>query len=105
MMALQKRKRWTRTAADRRGWSLRQYVALFIGALVVVAGVAALTVRGMAEQDARQSAIGDANYASRVAATEIDNDIVALQQSTAALAANPQVAAVIAGPIGPCRLT
>ncbi len=105
MMALRRRHRGPKTVADRKGWSLRQYVGLFIAALVAVAGVAALTVRGMAEQDARQSAIGDANYAAGVAATEIDNDISALQQSTAALAANPQVAAVIAGPIGPCHLT
>ena len=38
----------------RRGWSLRRYMALFMAVLLVVAAIAALAVRTMAEQDARQ---------------------------------------------------
>jgi hypothetical protein len=80
-------------------------MVLFMVVLLAVAAMAAVAVRSMAEQDARQSAVADANLAARVAATAIANDLLLLQQTTAKLAANPQVASVLALPSGPCSLT
>jgi len=87
------------------GWSLRRYMAVFIAVLVVVAALAALTVRIMAEHDARQAAQGDAAFAARAAATEIAHELMLLRQSTASLAANPQAAIVLASIDAPCNLT
>src|ERR1700693_514201 len=90
---------------DRRGWSLRHYMSFFMVALLAVAAFAAIAVRTIAEQDARQAAEGDASFAARVAASEIANDISLMSETTAKLAANPQVPAIIASPIGPCSLS
>ena len=57
--------------ASREGWSLRRYMALFMGVLLVVAAIAALAVRTMAEQDARQSASVDVNFAAQRAANQL----------------------------------
>ncbi len=95
----------TRYAPRSRGWSVRRYMVLFMVVLIAVAAIAGVAVRTLAEQDARQSAVTDANFAARVAATEIADDVLLLQQTTAKLAANPQVAAIIASPTGPCTLT
>jgi PAS domain S-box-containing protein len=73
--------------------------------LIAVAAAAAVAVRTIGEQDARQSATADASFAARVAAAEIAADLLLLQQTTAKLAANPQVAAILAAPNGPCALT
>jgi len=89
----------------RHGWSLRSYIALFMAVLLAVAGLAAFSVRLMSEQDARQAAIADANFAARAASTQIANDLVVLQQTTAKLATNPQIAAVLATPAGSCTLS
>lgn len=94
-----------RSKPHRRGWSLRHYMALFVAALLALAVVRALAVLSLTEQDARQGAEADANFAARAAATEIANDLVLLEQSTANLAASSQVAALLASPIGPCSLT
>jgi PAS domain S-box-containing protein len=79
-------------------------MVLFMVVLLAVAAMAAVAVRFMAEQDARQSALADANFGARAAATAIANDLLLLQQTTARLAANPQVASVLALPGGPCSL-
>jgi PAS domain S-box-containing protein len=92
-------------APGRRGWSLRYYMALFMAVLIAVAGAAALGVRSMTEQDARQSAEADANFGARVAATEIAADLLLLEHTTAQLAAKPQIAALLVSPAGPCNLT
>jgi PAS domain S-box-containing protein len=95
----------TRKAAGRGGWSLRHYMAMFMVVLLVVAAGAALVVRSMAEQDARQSAWGDANFAARAAATQIAADLLLLEQTTAQLAANPQIPALLGSAAGACNLT
>jgi PAS domain S-box-containing protein len=79
-------------------------MALFMVALIAVAGVAALSVRTMFEQDARQAAIADADFASHSVAVELSKDVVLLQETTAKLAANPQVKALVASPAGTCNL-
>ena len=89
----------------RKGWSLRQYMAFFMVALLAVAAVAAMAVRSIAEQDARQAAQDDARFAARVGATQIANELALLAETTAKLAANPQVPAILGSPIGPCSLT
>src|SRR5207247_59398 len=90
---------------DRGGWSLRHYIALFVAVLFAVAAVAGLAVRTAAEQDAREAAEADASFAARVAATQINGDLLLLEETTAKLAANPQVAVILAAPVGPCSLT
>lgn len=104
-MALQRRARVLTKVPHGRAWSLRQYVSLFIAMLLAVAVVAGFAVRTMAEQEARQSASADANFAARVAATEIFNDLALLEQTTSKLAANPQIPGILASPIGACTLT
>jgi PAS domain S-box-containing protein len=94
-----------RGTAGRGSWSLRHYMTLFMAALLGVATVAAFSVRNMSEQDARQSAQGDANFAARAAATQISSDFAILGETTARLAANPQIPAVLAARSGSCNLT
>jgi len=92
-------------APGRRGWSLRHYMALFIVALLLVAFVASLAVRGMAEGDARQSAEDDANFAAQAASTEVAHALALYRQTAAAVADNPTIPAFIASPTGKCGLT
>jgi hypothetical protein len=89
----------------RRGWSVRRYALLFMVVLVAVAAVAGVAVRTIGQQDARQSATAEASFAARVAAEEIAGDLLLLQQTTAKLAANPQVPAILLAPNGSCTLT
>ncbi len=90
----------------RRGWSVRRYMVLFMVVLLAVASLSAVAVRTIGQQDARQSATADASFAARAAAAQIAGDLLVLQQTTARLAANPQVAALLASPSGgPCTLT
>ena len=95
----------TRDKPERRGWSLRHYMTLFLAALLAVAAIRALAVESVTEQAARQGAQANASFAARAAASEIANDLMLLEQTTANLAANPQVAALLSSPIGPCSLT
>ena len=104
-MDLQRRERAPGRSPRRRGWSLRHYMALFIVGLVAVAFAAAVTVRGMAEGDARQSAETDANFAAQSAAQEITQDLELFKKTAAALAENPMIPAFIASPVGKCGLT
>jgi PAS domain S-box-containing protein len=78
---------------------------LFTAVLLAVAAVAGVAVRTMAEQDARQSATADASFGARAAGGQIGSEVLLLQQTTAKLAANPQVAAVLKASSGPCSLT
>ena len=94
-----------RDPARHRGWSVRRYMLLFTVVLVAVSVVAGVAVHTMAQQDARQSATGDATFGARAAAGQIASDVLLLEQTTANLAANPQVAVVLASPSGPCSLT
>jgi PAS domain S-box-containing protein len=89
----------------RRGWSLRHYMAGFMAVLLVVAGLAALAVRSLTEQDARQTAEADANFAARAGAVEIAYELSLARESTAKLAANPQAAVVASSSGASCSLT
>jgi len=73
--------------------------------LIAVAAIAGVAVRTLGQQDARQSAAADASFAARVAAAEIAGDLLLLQQTTAGLAVNPQLPAILAAPKGSCTLT
>jgi PAS domain S-box-containing protein len=103
-MALQRHERERRVEPGRQGWSLRNYMALFMVVLLGVAGLAAFAVRNMAEMDAQQNAVADANFAAQTAASEIAKDFALLAQTTDQLAANPQVAAILSR-AGSCGLT
>lgn len=89
--------------ASRAGWSLRRYMALFMGVLLVVAGIAALTVRTMAEQDARQSASVDVSFAAQRAAKQLKAGFDAITVLSAPIASDPTTAQVFANPSG-CSL-
>src|SRR5882762_971413 len=89
----------------RHRWSLRNYMALLMVVLISVAALAAFSVRTMAEQDAWKAAKADVDYAAAAASTQLSDVVVLLQQTTAKLAANPQIASVIAAPAGTCSLT
>jgi len=104
-MALDGGEGQARDTSERRGWSLRHYMALFLAALLAVAAIRTLAVESVTEQAARQGAEANASFAARAAATEIANDLTLLEQTTANLAANPQTAARLTSPIGPCGLT
>src|ERR1700704_6929333 len=93
------------TPRRRRGWSLRHYMALFIVALLGVAFMAGVAGGGMAEGDARQSAVDDANFAARAASTEISHALELYRQTAATVAENPTIPAFIAAPAGKCGLT
>jgi PAS domain S-box-containing protein len=89
----------------RRGWSLRHYMAGFMAVLLVVAGLAAVAVRSLTEQDARQTAEADANFAAGAGAVEIAYELSLARESTAKLAANPQAAVVASSSGASCSLT
>jgi PAS domain S-box-containing protein len=103
-MALQRHERERRDKPRPQGWSLRNYMALFMVVLLGVAGLAAFAVRNMAEMDAQQAAVADASFAAQTGATEIAKDFLLLEQTTDQLAANPQVTAILSA-AGSCGLT
>ena len=83
---------------SRRGWSLRQYMSLVIVALVLVAGSAAFYVRMQAEQDARQAASADANFAAQKAAKQIKASFDQFGAVTSPLAKDPSLELLYADP-------
>jgi PAS domain S-box-containing protein len=82
----------------RPGWSLRNYMALFMGVLLAVAAVAAFAVRTMAEMDARQSASADASYAAQRAANQLKSGFDAISALSIPLVANQVVAQAFTDP-------
>jgi predicted negative regulator of RcsB-dependent stress response len=66
-MALQRQEHERTDKPARQGWSLRNYMALFMVVLLGVAVVAAFAVRTIAEADAQQNAVADANFAADTA--------------------------------------
>jgi two-component system cell cycle sensor histidine kinase/response regulator CckA len=98
MMALRRRHRGAKTVVDRKGWSLRNYMALFTGVLIAVAALAGLAVRGQSEMDARQSASADASFAAQRAAMQLKAGFDIIQKISVPLAADPALATVYADP-------
>jgi PAS domain S-box-containing protein len=78
---------------------------MFVIVLIVVGGCADLFVRLQAEQDASDSAQGDATYGARVAAASINDDVSLYQRTIGALASNPGVIKLLAAPQSGCTLT
>jgi PAS domain S-box-containing protein len=98
-MVVQQRERELRRGPPRRlGWSLRNYMALFMGVLLTVAVLAGFAVRWMAEGDARQSASADAGYAAQRAATQLKAGFDAISALSIPLAADPAVSQLFADP-------
>ena len=85
-------------ATRRQGWSLRHYMALFMVVLLAVAAAAAFAVRSIAEQDARQSAVGDANFAAERAAGQLKSGFDQIQALSLPLAGDPGIRQVFADP-------
>ena len=84
--------------AARAGWSLRRYMALFMGVLLAVAAIAALAVRNMAEQDARQSASVDVSFAAQRAAKQLKAGFDVITSVSAPIASAGTTAEVFANP-------
>jgi PAS domain S-box-containing protein len=103
VMALQRRQRRITSGSDRRSWSLRQYVALFIAVLLIVAGVAAFAVRTVSEQDARQSAVADTTFASQKAAAQLDSGFEQIRALSIPVAKDPNTVQAFADPTK-CRI-
>lgn len=83
---------------DRRGWSLRSYMALFMVALLAVAAVAAFSVRFMFEQDARQAAEADANFAAGKAAAQLKSGFDQINAVSVPLVSDSSIAKLFADP-------
>jgi PAS domain S-box-containing protein len=81
-----------------RGWSLRSYMALFMVVLLAVATVAALSVRYMSEQDARQATLADANFAAAKAAARLKSGFDQINDVSLPLSTDPAVAQLFADP-------
>ena len=83
---------------DRRGWSLRNYMAMFMVVLLAVAAVAAFSVRFMSEQDARQAAVADANFATDRAAVQLKSGFDQINAVSLPLVSDPSIAQLFADP-------
>jgi len=98
-MVVQQRERELRRGPPRRpGWSLRNYMALFMGVLLAVAATAGFAVRTMAEMDARQSASADTSYAAQRAANQLKSGFDAISALSLPVVANPGVAQLFTDP-------
>ncbi|HEY1161833.1 MAG TPA: ATP-binding protein [Candidatus Dormibacteraeota bacterium] len=84
--------------SDGRGWSLRNYMALFMVVLLAVAAVAAFSVRTMSEQDARQAAVADASFAADRASAELKSGFDQIAAVSGPLANDPSIAQLFADP-------
>ena len=80
-------------------------MALFVVAMMVIAGSVALYFRAQSEQDARQAALSEANFAARAAAKNLTDSVALLQATTTNLAANPGLPGLLAAPASGCTLS
>jgi signal transduction histidine kinase len=83
---------------------LRGYLAGLAVLFVVAASAAVVYGRVQAGQDARAAAQADASFAAKLAAKEIGNGIVLLQQTVGGVAGNPGIATAFEHPED-CALT
>ena len=83
---------------DRRGWSLRSYMALFMVVLLAVAAVAAFSARYMSEQDARRSALADTNFAAEKAAALLRSGFDQINDVSIPLSQDPGIGRLFADP-------
>jgi PAS domain S-box-containing protein len=83
---------------DGRGWSLRNYMALFMVVLLAVAAVAAFSVRYMSGQDARTAALADANFAAAKAAAQLKSGFDQIAALSIPLSKNPSIGQLFADP-------
>lgn len=97
-MTVQRREHELSGPPDRRGWSLRRYMAFFMVVLVAVAATAAIAVRIQTDQVARQSAVADASFAAQKAVKQLKAGFDQIQALSIPLAADPSVAQLFADP-------
>ena len=81
-----------------RGWSLRNYMSLFMVVLLAIAAVAAMSVRYMSEQDARQATLADANFAAEKAAVQLKSGFDQINDVSLPLSKDPGVGRLFADP-------
>jgi PAS domain S-box-containing protein len=73
-------------------------MSFFMVALLGVAVVAAIAVRGLAEQDARQSAVSDASFAGQRAASQLKSGFDQISALSIPLAREPSIGQLFADP-------
>ncbi len=81
-----------------RGWTLRQYMALVVVTLIVVATTSALYVRSLAEQEARQAVSSDASLAAQKAAAQLSAGFDLIQSVSLPVAGAASLAQAYADP-------
>ena len=84
--------------AGGQGWSLRNYMALFMVVLLAAAALAAVSVRYMAEQDARAATLADANFAAEKAAAQLRSGFDQINDLSLPLSKDPAVGMLFADP-------
>ena len=94
---VQRQREWV-IRPDRRSWSLRNYIALFMVVLLAVAAVAAFAERFMSEQDARQDALADTNFAAGKAAAQLKSGFDQINDLSVPLSKNPGIGQLFADP-------
>jgi uncharacterized protein (UPF0333 family) len=87
-----------------RRWSIRAYLVLLVAIVIAAGGAAAWYSKSQTDADGKRVAAADASFGARVAARELARYIAVVKSSTGNLAANPQIARVLAKPAG-CTLT
>src|SRR5438270_4091882 len=93
-----------RIGGFRRWAQLRIYFAMLAVSFVAAALAAAAYVDVQTGRDARRGAKADAHHAAAVASKQLGDDLALVRATAAGLAANPQIAGVLAHPAG-CTLS
>ncbi len=88
----------------RRALPLRAYFAALFVLCLLAAIAGAFYVDGALERDARAAATRSALHSARTAGEQLSNHAALLKATSAQLAANPQISAILAQPAG-CTLT
>ncbi|MDQ6877433.1 MAG: ATP-binding protein [Candidatus Dormibacteraeota bacterium] len=88
----------TNPTRGRKGWSLRNYMALFMAVLIAVAFAAALAVKSIAEHDARQSASADSTFAGQRATKQLNAAFDQIRALSSPLVKDPSIAQLYADP-------
>ena len=82
----------------RRAWSLKSHVLALVVVFVAAAAANVVYQRSAARDDARRSAVADAQFAARVAARDVAAGVDIVRSQVAALAGNPGLVNVLDKP-------
>ncbi|MEA3215279.1 MAG: hypothetical protein QOJ19_1435, partial [Acidimicrobiia bacterium] len=85
-------------------WPLKAYMALIVAVSMMVAAAGAIFVRRASINNARRSAVSEAQFGAGLAARAVASDIELLRTTVGATAANPAISHVFENSTG-CTLT